>query len=214
MGKRLALFWAACWLAQSAMAVSVDDVRVVGLFGGAAIVEIQGNQRLIKVGKSSGGVKLIKADSRQAVVSIDGKRHTLSLSRSHSGQSRKPQAQVASIAADSMGQYQVLGSINGQSVNFLVDTGATSVALNSLDARRLGIDFTKGIPGRASTAGGIVKSYRVVLDRVKVGEIEARTIEAVVIEGAFPEKALLGMTFLKKVKMTEQNGLLTLSRDY
>ena len=199
---------------QTSWAVSIDQVRVVGLFGGAAIVEINGSQGLLKVGKTRDGVKLLSATASEAVVSIDGKQHTLSLSRAHSGAYREPQAHIASIAADDRGQYQVLGSINGQSVNFLVDTGATSVAMNSVDARRLGIDFTRGQLGQASTAGGIVKSYYIVLDTVKVGEIELRNVGAAVIEGAFPQKVLLGMTYLSKVKMAEHNGLLTLSREY
>ena len=81
-------------------------------------------------------------------------------------------------------------------MQFLVDTGATSIAMNENEARRLGIDYrVDGKPMVASTASGTSRGWRVTLDRVKIGGIELLGVEAAVIEGGYPTEALLGMSF-------------------
>ena len=108
--------------------------------------------------------------------------------------------------------YRVVGSINGFPVRFLVDTGASSIAMNSAQARRLGIDYrVEGKPGMASTASGVVRSYGVVLDRVKVGDIELRNVRAEIIDGSHPQQVLLGMTFLSRVDMAREGQMLELT---
>jgi aspartyl protease family protein len=145
---------------------------------------------------------------------IDGVKHQLNLSRAHSGgyQERKVVSQQIDINA--RGQYMTPGSINGRGVSFLVDTGATTVAMNSAIARFLGIDFASGQVGQSSTAGGLVRSYLVTLDRVKVGEIEVRNVRASVLEGVYPSYVLLGMSYLSEVEIREDSGLMTLIKKY
>src|SRR5437016_3636594 len=82
----------------------------------------------------------------------------------------------------------------------LIGTGAPSVALPAYDADRLGIDYRKGRRGISNTAGGPVTVYRVSLDSVRLGGIELRTVDAVVIEQGL-DIALLGMSFLNRVEM-------------
>ena len=196
-------------------ALEAQDVRVVGLFKGAAVLNISGQQRLLKVGKRSPeGVELLSADSTGATVLIEGEQYRLSLSRAHSGGYQERKTISKQIDINERGQYLTPGSINGRSVTFLVDTGATSVAMNSEMARILGIDFTSGQMGQSSTAGGLVNSYRVMLDSVKVGEIEVRNVRAAVLEGVYPTYVLLGMTYLSQVEMNENAGLLTLTKKY
>ncbi|HSC83403.1 MAG TPA: TIGR02281 family clan AA aspartic protease, partial [Pseudomonas sp.] len=100
---------------------------------------------------------------------------------------------------------------NGHPVQFLVDTGATTVAMNEGQARRLGIDYrVVGRPMVASTAGGNVRGWRIKLDLVKVGGLEVLGVEAVVLEGDSPTEVLLGMSFLSRVRWREDNGVLLL----
>lgn len=199
----------------SAYALEAQDVRVVGLFKGTVVLDISGKQRLLKVGKRSPeGVELLSADATGATVIIDGVQHRLNLTRAHSGGYQERKVVSKQIDINARGQYMTPGSINGRSVTFLVDTGATSVAMNSEMARALGIDFASGQIGQSSTAGGLVRSYRVMLDRVKVGEIEVRNVRAAVLEGIYPSYVLLGMTYLSEVEMNENSGLMTLTKKY
>lgn len=113
------------------------------------------------------------------------------------------------------GMYSVAGSVNNQPVNFLVDTGATWVAMNSATARRLGIDFRyKGTQGWVNTANGPAKTYKVMLDRVRVGEIELSNVEGAVLDGSSPHEILLGMSFLNRVEMQRQGELLLLRKKW
>ena len=94
-------------------------------------------------------------------------------------------------------------------MQFLVDTGATSIALNEGQARRLGIDFrTQGRPMVVNTASGTARAWLVNLNRVKVGPLEVLGVEAAVLEGESPTDALLGMSFLNRVRWREDQGLL------
>ena len=106
------------------------------------------------------------------------------------------------------------GSINDVPVSFLVDTGATLIAMNSGTARRLGIEFESLESGNAVTAGGNVKSWRVALSSVQVGGIRRENVEAAVLAGDYPLEILLGMTFLRNVRMEESDGILVLSSKF
>ena len=119
------------------------------------------------------------------------------------------------LEQDRNGHYQVEGQINNQSVNFLVDTGATAVAMNANQARRLGIDYR--VIGRQSgvtTASGVEHAWAVTLDTVKVGDLELHNVGAVVLEGAHPATTLLGMTFLGRLEINNDGRLMTLRKKY
>jgi aspartyl protease family protein len=119
------------------------------------------------------------------------------------------------IRRDRSGMYSTVGSINGLPVNFLVDTGATQVAMNAAHARRLGIDHrVEGEPAMVTTASRVERAWAVRLDSVKVGEIELRNVAAMVLEGAQPETILLGMSFLGQLQITNEGQLMTLRRKY
>ncbi len=202
-------------VASTVYAVDVREIRVEALFKNAALVNIKGKQKLLKKGQVIDGVSLVSADSKTATLIINGERHTLSISSApRSGGYQKQQEVKTSIVINAAGQYFAAGSINNQPVRLLIDTGATAVALNTRQARNLGIDFTRGQPGRVSTAGGLVKSYSVILDSISVGEIEAKKVQAVVLEGIYPSHILLGMTYLNQVKIQEDDGVMTLIKKY
>ena len=142
---------------------------------------------------------------------VEGVERAYPLSREYSAGFAEPVRKRLSIAKGPGGHYWITGSVNGQSVPFLVDTGATSVALNEAQARRLGIDFrVSGQPLTVSTASGTARGWRVRLDRVKVGDIEVLGVEAVVLEGGAPAEALLGMSFMGRVGWREEQGMLVL----
>ena len=111
--------------------------------------------------------------------------------------------------------YSTVGFINGQQVNFLVDTGATWIAMNVHQARSLGINFRYiGKRGSVSTANGIVPFYQVILDKVRVGEIELLNVAAGVLEGSSPPQVLLGNSFLNRVEMQRHGQVMLLKKKY
>ena len=113
---------------------------------------------------------------------------------------------------DRGGHFFVDGSVNGTSVRFLVDTGATVVAMNSVIARRIGIDYRKsGRPGMASTPAGYVHTYDLTLNTVQVGNITLHNVAGSVIEGSHPREALLGMSFLGHLDMKRDGEKMELS---
>ncbi len=192
---------------------AVDKITINGLFNNKAIVTIDGKQRILNVGKPSPeGVLLISANSREAVLEIDGEQNTYTLG-THIGSSfKEPVAgKTVTIAPDRGGMYEVNGSINDFQVNFLVDTGATSVSMNSNHARRIGIDYKmQGREGLSETASGLSKIYIVNLDTVMVGGIKVHDVKAAVHDGDFPRIILLGNTFLSRVKMIREGEMLLL----
>lgn len=195
---------------------AVEKVSVKGLFKGKAILVIDGKQRLLKAGETSPeGVKLVSADSKEAVIEIDGEQSTHGLGTHIGSNFTPPETKAVSIWPTSRNMYPVVGSINGYPVNFIVDTGASIVAMNSGQARRLGIDYAvEGEPSVSETASGLTRTYVINLKRVKVGDIELRDVRAAVIEGSYPTEVLLGMSFLGRLDMRRKDGVLELRERY
>ena len=204
-------------LSASGLLAAAPQVQVVGLFPGAAVLNVDGQRKLVKVGQTGpGGVVVVSADSRGAVLRVDGVERSYSLSREYSdGFAEASRSSRLSIAKGIGGHYWVAGSIDGHPVQFLVDTGATSVALNDGQARRLGIDYrVVGRPLQVSTASGTVRGWRVNLNSVKLGALEVLGVEAVVLEGGAPTEALLGMSFLSRVGWKVEQDVLVLESKY
>ena len=207
---------ALCLWALSVSVLPAQEIRVLALFPGKAMVSIDGTNRLLTPEKASPeGVRLISADSRKAVIEVGGQRDTYALGTHISGSyARVEQAEVR-ILRNRQGAFATSGSINGTRVELLVDTGATAVALSSVDADRLGIRFRdSGRPAAVTTAAGVVRGYAVTLDQVKVGDIQLPNVGAVVLEGQSPRQVLLGMTFLNRVKMEDRGGVLVLKSKF
>ena len=195
--------------------VFATDIMVLGLFKNKAIVKIDGKQRTLKKGKKSPeGVTLIFADSDVATLEVDGKQSDFKLGhhvRTNFKKKRFAEAKIMPVN----GMYSTTGFINGHPVSFLVDTGATWIAMNVHQARSLGINFRYiGKRGAVSTANGIVPVYKVVLDKVKVGEIELTNVAAGVLEGNSPSQVLLGNSFLNRVEMQRQGQVMLLKQKF
>jgi len=191
------------------------EIIVLGLFKGKAIVNIDGKRRTLKKGKPSPeGVTLVSADSQAAIIAFDGQQQEFKLGR-HVGTSFKNKTNAEAKIMPVQGMYYTTGFINGQAVKFLVDTGATWIAMNSIQARNLGINFRlTGKRAMASTASGVVQIYRIKLAKVRVGEIELSNVEAGVLEGNSPAEVLLGNSFLNQVEMQRQGQVMLLKQKF
>lgn len=192
------------------------DVSVTGLFSGKAMISVNaGPPRLLSAGqKTPDGIKLLSADSSSATFEIDGKRQTLSLGQGISSNFTPSGKASATITADIQGHFLTTGSINGASTHFLVDTGASGIAISTSEAKRMGISYLNGKRGYSSTANGTVVIYQVVFNTVKVGDITLNQVEGAVIDGNGLNVSLLGMSFLKRLEMKREGTTMTLTRQY
>ena len=198
--------------AYSAVAV---EVNVVGLFAGKAMLEInKAPARIVNVGQTVQGIKLIEANSDGALVEINGKRERLKMGQSVASGGPSSDKPRVVLTADTNGHFVTTGQMNGASTLFLVDTGATTVAMGSSEAKRLGIPYLKGRRIISSTANGLVPSYLITLDTVTLGGVTLNQVEASVIEGQGMEVTLLGMSFLKRLEMRREGSSLTLTKNY
>ena len=200
-------------LCLAALPAGAADVSFVGAIGDkAAILVIDGGApRAVKVGQKLGAVTVLSVERERAVVEVEGERRTLL--RGQHFQTSVSDRQSTVLAADGRGHFFAEGAINNKPVRFVVDTGATVVALPASEAVRLGIDYRKGRPGTTRTAGGPVPVYRLTFDTVKVGDIELQAVEGLVIEQGL-DIALLGMSFLSRVEMKNEGQTMTLIRRF
>ena len=196
--------------------VASAPVEVVGLFKGMAVVRLPGQgEKLIRVGETTdAGITLLAADAASAEVRYQDNVYTLGLSRKVAGRYKAVDKRQISINPDGSGQYRVSGAINGQPAGFLVDTGASVLAMSSDDARRLGIDYAAAERGSVQTAQGLVGSYFLDVDKVEVGGITVHNVKSAVIEGSYPAEMLLGMSFLRQVALSETNGVMVLTQKH
>ena len=192
------------------------EVALIGTIGErAAVVAVDGGEpKTVKVGQTWAGITVISVARDRATVELAGKRRTLLLGQHHRGETLADGGrQLVTLSADPRGHFGGDGTINGNRVRFLVDTGASQVTLPASDARRLGIDYHKGEPGLAKTASGTVPVYRVTLDSVKLGGIELAAVDAIVIEEGL-DIVLLGMSFLNRLEMRREGQTMTLIRRF
>jgi aspartyl protease family protein len=117
------------------------------------------------------------------------------------------QAEVV-LKRNRYGHYVANGEINDQTVTFLVDTGATTVAVPQHIADRLGLK--KGASFQSQTANGLSLSYQTNIDRLVLGGIEMRNVPASISTGMTFDEILLGMSFLKHLKIIQQDKELRL----
>lgn len=200
-------------LLLSAGTASAASVGVMGLFRDKAMVSIDGSPpKMISAGQTVQGVKLLSANSDSAVFEIDGRQRTLAMGQSFAsgGGGGKPSI---TLSADPSGHFITAGSINGSSVMFLLDTGASSVTLPASEANRMGIDYKSGRMMGASTANGVIPAWRVVFDNVRLGSITLNQVEGLVVETSMPA-ALLGMSFLNRMDMKREGQNMTLTLRY
>ena len=194
-----------------AQAATAMDIQVRMLARGSALLEIDGKQRMLRDGnKSPEGVLLVSSDGKKAVIEVDGKRQALTLTKRIATNFTTAQKSVVRIASTHGGHYVTPGRINGMPVEFMVDTGATMIAMNYVVAERLGIDYRAGRPIKVNTANDVAQAYEVILSSVSIGDLEVQQIRAAVSSTEFPQVILLGNSYLGKVDMQVDNGVLLL----
>lgn len=204
----IAAGWLACTPAWAA------SVSVVGLFKDKAIVTIDGSKpRTLSVGQTVQGVRLISADSNSASFDVDGKKRVLSMGQSFAGGASTGDRRSVSLTADARGHFAAAGSLNGYPVSFLVDTGATSIAISAAEARRMGLNYKAGQAYGVNTAAGVVPAWRVTFNTVKVGGITLNQVEGMVLEAGL-NVPLLGMSFLNRMEMRRDGQTMTLTQRY
>lgn len=190
------------------------DIDLVALSNGKAMLVIDGKppKNYAEGSIINGNIKLLTVDRNHAVIEVDGKKQLLQLGRTLLQGNNDSGNKKVIIQANELGHFLTSGQINGgSSVRMMIDTGATFLSLSANDAQRLGIDYKKGIQSRSATANGIIQTYRVKLDSVKIGDIEILQVEASVQENELPF-ALLGMSFLNRVTMVREGQQMTLSK--
>jgi aspartyl protease family protein len=196
-------------------AAQQPQLNVVGLSQGrAVIVDAAGRPKVYRDGDVlPNGARLVRATSEAAIVELNGKRSTLKMGTHVSTAAPASSGGRVTLTADAQGHFETIGTINGATVRFLVDTGASMISMGIDDARRIGINYLKGQKGYSNTANGVAPVYRVKLDTVKVGDITLNGVDGLVHESSMPF-VLLGMTFLNRLEMNRQGDTLTLVKRY
>jgi aspartyl protease family protein len=193
-----------------------QQVAMSGSLGATkALLVIDGQVRAVAVGSTVDGVRLLSTTPEQSVIEVGGKRFTLFLGPSSVGTAANSPSEGTRIvlSAGSGGHFLATGSINGRSTQFMVDTGATSVAMSQAEADRLGIKYRDGRRGMAHTAGGDVPVHLITLASVRIGDVTVRDVAAVVLPAGMPH-VLLGNSFLSRFQMTRSNDVMTLDRRF
>lgn len=210
--RRHAVFVCAL-LGALAGAAQAQSVAFSGMLGDKALLIINGQARSVAVGATVQGVKLVRVDGAQAQVEAGGKAQTLRLGGTAvvAGDSGGSSGSRIVLPAGSGGHYTGLGAINGHPIQFVVDTGATSVAMGADVAAQLGLDYSTSRAAAAMTANGAVPTRMLTLAKVTVGDVTVYNVEAMVVPQSMPV-VLLGNSFLSRFQMHSDNTSLVLDK--
>ena len=191
-----------------------QTVSLSGSMGNKALLVIDGTPRTIAVGNEQAGVKLVSVNPAEAVVEINGKRAVLTQGGTPvnlGGAASAGSGSQVVLNASSGGHFVSSGSINGKTVRFMVDTGATFISISQQEADRIGLNYKSGPRGYSQTANGPVQVYRTTLDSVRVGDVQVFNVDAVVMPMPM-EMVLLGNSFLSRFQMRRDNDVMRLEK--
>jgi aspartyl protease family protein len=208
---------AAGLLAAACTFAHAQSVTLTGTIGSRAILIVNGGApKTLAVGEAFQGVKLVSLQGEQATVEAGGKRVALRMdtpvSIGGNGGSGGGGTRIV-LPVSSGGHFMAQGAINGRAVSFMLDTGATTIAMSAADAQRIGLDFSKGQPVRMNTANGIAPGYRLRLASVRVGDVEVYDVEAIVSEQPMPF-ILLGNSFISRFSMRRDADQMVLEKRF
>ncbi|BCH14741.1 TIGR02281 family clan AA aspartic protease [Mesorhizobium sp. L-2-11] len=124
----------------------------------------------------------------------------------------QPLGRKVVIAADARGHFRSAFKLNGRTVDGMIDTGATLVAINGSTARRIGISLNASdFKHQVNTANGAIKAALVTVDRLQIGKITLDGVQAVVLDDKALRTNLIGLSFLQRLeKYQVENGALLL----
>lgn len=198
-----------------AVAAQAQSVTMTGGMGSKALLVINGGApKALAAGDEHKGVKVVSVSSDAAVVDVGGQRQTVRLGGSPvslGGAGGGGFASQIVLTAGSGGHFMTQGSINGKSVEFMVDTGATTISLSADDAKRMGIKYENGQKVMSQTANGTRVVHVIRLNSVRIKDVEVYDVEAVVGDAPMPF-ALLGNSFLMRFQMKRENDIMTLTK--
>ncbi len=220
--RPLALALAATALASAA---SAQNVALTGMLGSKPLLIVDGSApKAVSVGETYRGVKVVSAGADSATLESGGKRFTVRLGESPvhvggmmlaaGGAEEEGDGRRIVLSQTGGGHFFTNGTINGKTVRFVVDTGATSVALSVADAERIGLPYKKGRPMRMQTANGISNGWGVKLDSVRIKGVQVHNVDAVVTSSSMGGITLLGNSFLNRFTMTRNGDQMILERRY
>ncbi len=194
-----------------------QSVALTGVMGERALLVIEDAAPLVLVpGQTREGVTLISVGEQSAVIEILGQRQTLRVGENPVSVGAKGSGNAGSrvvLSAGSGGHFFGVAQINGVSVRFVVDTGASNVVMGVAQAEQLGINYRAGQRVSVNTANGVALAYQAALDSVRVGEVEVFHVDATVVPASVPI-VLLGNSFLGRFQMRQENDLLVLEKRY
>lgn len=210
-------------LVSTHSALAVQSVTAIALFNDRAMLSLDGKKaRIYKVGQRIDNFVLVSSDTSSAIIEIDGRRQPLSLNsgtiltKSLGAQVNRVGPARLELTVNRDGFFEVDGEVEGESLNFLVDTGANLVVLSSDAADSIDLDYSEGVRTIAATASGNSPMFLVFVDDLRIGTggnvIELDDIQVGVIEGRFPQQPLLGMSFLSRVSMQREGDTMVLTR--
>ena len=200
----LALCLAPSWARAQAVALA-------GMLGSKALLVVDANPpKAVGAGDEFQGVKVIAVTKEEATVEIGGARRTLRLGEAPvSVGARSGSGKRIVLMADSRGHFVNTGTINGRVMQYMVDTGASTIAIGRNDADRMVLSYKNGEPVRMNTANGVAQGWRMRLDSVRVGDVELRGVEAIVTPQPMPF-VLLGNSFLREFEMSRSGDEMVL----
>ena len=202
--------------AVTPLGVLAQTVSMAGSIGDSkALLMINGAPHTLAVGSTVKGVTLKRVMQGQAEVEIGGKTLLVAIGGAPAsvgaGGGGGATGREILIAVGPGGHFITSGQINGKPVQFMVDTGATVVAMGRGEAERLGIDWKTGQRSVSYTAGGMVQSYGVSLTSVRIGDVEVFGVNAMILPAEMPF-VLLGNSFLSRFSMRRDANVMKLEK--
>lgn len=197
--------------------VWAQSVVLSGVLGNKALLVVDGAPpKGVGVNEIHRGVKVLSTQGNQAEIEIDGKRQTLRLGEgpvTAAPGSPETGGRRIVLHAGSHGHFRTQGQINGKTVTFMVDTGASAVSIGAAEADAIGIQYKNGERVLLNTANGQSIGWKVQLNSVRLGSVDVYSVEALVTPAPMPY-VLLGNSYLTRFQMTRTNDQLLLEQRY
>ena len=205
-------------------AAQAQSVAMSGMLGNKPLLVINGAPpKTVGVGETHMGVKVLSASGDRATVQSEGRRFTVRLGESPVNLGSAPAAPGGEeaggdgkrivLSQTGGGHFVTNGAINGKTVQFMVDTGATTIAMDMGTAERIGLNYKSGRRMRGYTANGIAEGWAVKLGSVRLGSVTVHEVDAAVLQGSMGG-VLLGNSFLNRFVMTRDGDRMILERRY
>lgn len=192
--------------------VHAQAVALAGLLGSKALLVVDANPpKAVGAGDEYQGVKVIAVAKEEVTVEVKGARRVLRLGEAPVSVGNRGGGKRVVLTADSRGHFIDSGTINGSVMQYMVDTGASTVAIGRTDADRMGLSYQTGQPVRMNTANGVAQGWRMKLDSVRVGDVEVFGVDAIITSQPMPY-VLLGNSFLTQFQMTRINDQMVLEK--